>query len=51
MYETVKKRLEVYHDQTAPLIDHYKKAGSLYEVDGTQDIDVVFKEIKSILGA
>ena len=49
--ETVKKRLEVYHDQTAPLIDHYKKAGSLYEVDGTQDIDVVFKEIKSILGA
>ena len=49
--ETVKKRLEVYHDQTAPLIDHYKKAGSLYEVDGTHDIDVVFKEIKSILGA
>lgn len=49
--ETVKKRLEVYHDQTAPLIDHYKTAGSLYEVDGTQDIDIVFKEIKSILGA
>ncbi len=49
--ETVKKRLEVYHEQTAPLIDYYKKAGSLREVDGTQDINVVFDEIKTILGA
>lgn len=49
--ETVKKRLEVYHEQTAPLIDHYKEAGSLREVDGTQDINVVFEEIKTILGA
>ena len=49
--ETVKKRLDVYHEQTAPLIDHYKKAGSLYEVDGTQDINVVFEEIESILEA
>jgi adenylate kinase len=36
--ETVKKRLDVYHEQTAPLIDHYKNAGSLHEIDGTQDI-------------
>ena len=49
--ETVKKRLDVYHEQTAPLIEHYKKAGSLYEVDGTQDINVVFEEIESILEA
>ena len=48
--ETVKKRLEVYHEQTAPLIAHYKEAGSLHEIDGTQDIKVVFEEIKSILG-
>lgn len=49
--ETVKKRLNVYHEQTAPLIEHYKKAGSLHEIDGTQDIKVVFDEIKSILEA
>ena len=48
--ETVKKRLDVYHEQTAPLIAHYKESGSLHEIDGTQDIKVVFEEIKSILG-
>ena len=48
--DTVKKRLDVYHEQTAPLIAHYKEAGSLHEIDGTQDIKVVFEEIKSILG-
>ena len=48
--ETVKKRLDVYHEQTAPLIAHYKEAGCLHEIDGTQDIKVVFEEIKSILG-
>ena len=49
--ETVKKRLDVYHEQTAPLISHYKSAGSLHEIDGTRHIDVVFDEIKSILEA
>ncbi len=48
--ETVQKRLNVYHDQTQPLIDYYSKAGALVEVDGTQDIDVVFKDIVKILG-
>ena len=41
--ETVQKRLDVYHDQTQPLIDYYKKAGVLVEVDGTQDMDAVFQ--------
>ena len=49
--ETVKKRLDVYHEQTAPLISHYKSAGSLHEIDSTRHIDVVFDEIKSILEA
>ena len=48
--ETVKKRLDVYHAQTQPLIDYYKAAGALREVDGTQDIDVVFQDIVKILG-
>lgn len=48
--ETVKKRLDVYHAQTQPLIDYYKAAEVLRSVDGTQDIDVVFQDIVKILG-
>jgi adenylate kinase len=49
--ETVKKRLSVYHDQTQPLIDYYKEAGALAEVDGTKDMEEVFQDIVKILGA
>lgn len=48
--ETVKKRLTVYHDQTQPLIDYYRKAGILHSVDGTQSLDDVFSEIVKVLG-
>ena len=48
--ETVKKRLDVYHTQTQPLIDYYKEAGILREADGTIDIEDVFAEIVKILG-
>ena len=48
--ETVKKRLDVYHEQTQPLIDYYKKAGILLDVDGTVDMEDVFKAIVGILG-
>lgn len=49
--ETVKKRLDVYHEQTQPLIDYYTNAGILKEVDGTLNIDDVFNAITEILGA
>lgn len=49
--ETVQNRLTVYHDQTQPLIDYYKAAGVLAEVDGTQDMDKVFADITAVLGA
>ena len=49
--ETVKKRLSVYHEQTQPLIDYYKEAGVLVNVDGTQDLNKVFSDIAAILGA
>ena len=49
--ETVKKRLDVYHDQTQPLIDYYTGKGILKSVDGTQPMDKVFEDITSILGA
>ena len=41
--ETVEKRLHVYHDQTQPLIDYYTKAGILKSVDGTVDMEDVFR--------
>ena len=49
--ETVKKRLDVYHEQTQPLIEYYTKEGILRAVDGTQDMMVVFDEIVSVLEA
>ena len=49
--ETVQKRLNVYHEQTQPLIDYYTNAGILKTVDGTVDINDVFAAIVEILGA
>ena len=50
-HETVLRRLEVYHNQTQPLIDYYKEQGILKSVDGTVDMKDVFKAIVEILGA
>lgn len=47
--ETVQKRLNVYHEQTQPLIDYYNKKEAILTVDGTQDIDVVYNEITRVL--
>ena len=47
--ETVKTRLDVYHAQTQPLIDYYAGRGVLVTVDGTQNMDKVFADIKDIL--
>lgn len=49
--ETVQNRLKVYHEQTQPLIDYYKKQDILKSVDGTQPMDAVFDAIVGILGA
>ncbi len=46
--ETVKNRLDVYHKQTQPLIDFYTKKGVLKTVDGTVDMQDVFKAIVAI---
>jgi adenylate kinase len=48
--ETVKKRLDVYHEQTQPLIDYYNNQGILRTVDGTKDFEGVFQDIVMILG-
>ena len=43
--ETIKKRLKVYHDQTSPLKDHYKKQNKYVSIDGKRDIDQIFNNI------
>jgi adenylate kinase len=43
--ETVQTRLNVYHEQTQPLIDYYDKKKILVTVDGTQSMDQVFSDI------
>ena len=49
--ETVLSRLEVYHNQTQPLIDYYNNQGILKSVDGTVDMKDVFNAIVDILEA
>ena len=48
--ETVKNRLNVYHEQTQPLIDFYTEKGVLKTVDGTVPMEEVFAAITAILG-
>lgn len=43
--ETVKTRISVYFDQTAPLIDYYRAQNLLIDIDGAKDIDKVFNDI------
>lgn len=47
--DTVRNRLNVYHDQTEPLLKYYGESGILYTVDGTKDVSDVFKDIEGIL--
>ena len=53
--ETVRKRLAIYHDQTSPLVDFYKKSslvqnGNKYiEVNGVGDISTIQEQIKKAL--
>ena len=48
--ETVKNRLDIYHQQTQPLIDFYQAKGILKTVDGTVDMKDVFAAITDVLG-
>lgn len=48
--ETVGKRLKVYTEQTAPLVDYYRNEGVLITVNGDAGIDEVYNEIVGKLG-
>jgi adenylate kinase len=47
--ETIKKRLDVYEAQTAPLIDYYGKKGILKSVSGVGSIDEIFERVCAAL--
>ncbi len=47
--ETLRNRLSVYRNQTAPILPYYESAGLLHKVDGMQPIDFVTQQIKAIL--
>src|SRR5882757_2685070 len=48
--ETLRKRLGIYRDQTAPIIPYYRDKGLLKVVDGMADMDAVTRQIETILG-
>lgn len=47
--ETITKRLKVYQDQTAPLMDYYRKQGKFASVDGEGSMDEIFQRIQKVL--
>src|SRR5512135_268790 len=49
--ETIKKRLDVYDTQTAPLIDYYNKKGIMKTVMGVGSINDIFNKVTAVLGA
>ena len=48
--ETVKRRLEIYARETAPLLDYYRSRGSLREVAGLGTMDEVYGQLSRALG-
>ena len=47
--ETVTRRIQVYNEQTAPLIAYYRKAGKLIEIDGAQPIEEVTAALMKVV--
>lgn len=49
--ETVKRRLDVNIAQGAPIIEHYRKAGIVFDIQGNQDINDVFADIEKAISS
>lgn len=47
--ETIKKRLDVYHSQTAPLIEWYKAEGLHHHINGHGDLQRIFNDIAAVI--
>jgi adenylate kinase len=49
--DKIKHRLDVYHEQTEPLIEYYRTRGLLVPIDAEQSVDDVFAEVQQVLAA
>ncbi len=49
--ETVRRRIQVYWEQTGPVVDYYRARGLLVEVDGAQDMDAVTQALLDVVAA
>jgi len=47
--KAIKKRLEIYHQETEPLLEVYQKQGILYKVDGSKTIEEVYNQVNEII--
>jgi adenylate kinase len=47
--EAIAKRLQLYHEQTEPLVGHYRLRGNLVGIHGNRSIDEVFAEVQDAL--
>jgi len=47
--ETIRTRMRVYHESTAPLLDYYSAKGLVVEIDGDRPVEVVQAELKQIV--
>ena len=47
--DAIANRLRLYHELTEPLVERYRRAGTLAEVDGEQTMDEVFESIEAVL--
>ena len=47
--ETIKKRLDVYHNSTSPLRDYYKEQGKYHAIDGKGDVESIYNSIRDSL--
>ena len=45
----IHKRFKIYHEQTEPLLDYYRQAGKIVDIDGAPDMDTVFNSIKTVI--
>lgn len=49
--EALKKRLEIYHSETEPILQHYQPRDVVYTINGEQSIDTVWQEIQTIFSS
>jgi adenylate kinase len=47
--EAIRKRLEIYHQETKPLLDIYQNKKKLFQVDGSKSIEEVFRQIENVI--